>query len=264
MLREIKDTAIRLGFEPWLRPIFDRVRGHEPSVEDIVLESIFAALPKNAVCIDVGSNKGKVLDPMRNAVTQGHFFAFEPIPYLYDLLVSKYRSDTRVELINMALSSRPGEAKFYVNETDFGLSGLNDRPNRMGQNKVREIAVKVETLDRVIGERRVDLIKIDVEGAEYDVLTGAYGTLARCRPIVLFEFGLGGADYFGVDAVKMFQFFETLGYALFALQEYTPSTKHALDFAEFKQCFDTNSNWDFVAIPSTLANATPHESRLIA
>jgi FkbM family methyltransferase len=191
---------------------------------------------------------------MRNAVTQGRFIALEPIPYLYDLLLSKYRSDTRVEVINLALSSTPGEAKFYANETDFGLSGLKGRPNRMGQNKVREIAVKVETLDRVIGERRVDLIKIDVEGAEYDVLTGARGTLARCRPIILFEFGLGGADYFGVDAGKMFQFFETLGYALFTLQEYTPSKKHALDFGEFKQCFDLNSHWDFVAIPSTLAN----------
>ena len=254
MLREIKDTAIRFGFEPWLRPIFDRVRGREPSVEDIVLESIFAALPKNAVCVDVGCNKGKILDPMRNTVTQGHFIAFEPIPYLYNLLLSKYRSDARVELINLALSSTSGEAKFYVNEADFALSGLSDRPNRMAQDKVREIAVKVETLDRVIGERRVDLIKIDVEGAEYDVLTGAYGTLTRCKPIVLFEFGLGGADYFRVDAVKIFQFFDTLGYALFALQEYTPSTKHALDFGEFKQCFDLNSHWDFVAIPSTLAN----------
>jgi FkbM family methyltransferase len=247
MLAHLKDTAIRLGFEPWLRPIYDRVWRPARDPDDVALEPIFAALAKDAVCVDIGCNKGKVLDPMRKVATEGHFFAFEPIPYLYDLLKSKYRSDRRVELFNVALSSAPGEAKFYVNEANFGLSSLNGRAGWLGQDQAREVTVRVDTLDRIIGEQRVDLIKIDVEGAEYDVLAGARATLARCRPVVIFEFGLGGADLFGVDSEKMLRFFDSLDYALFTLRDYSATERHALSSAEFQRYFDTNSIWNFVA-----------------
>jgi hypothetical protein len=80
-------------------------------------------------------------------------------------------------------------------------------------------------------------------------LTGARVTLARCKPVVIFEFGLGGADLFDVDAAEMFRFFESLGYALFTLRDYSAAKRRALDLAEFEWFFTTNSIWNFVAAP---------------
>lgn len=246
MIASLKDTAIRLGLDTYLRPIVNQLRGRVPDPDDVESMKIIAGLPKDAICIDVGCNKGKFLDPMRAAAPKGRFFAFEPIPYLHDLLRSKYSRDRRVQLFDLALSSKPGEAQFFVNETDFGLSGLNARSGRMDADTVRQISVRVETLDRILQEPRIDFIKIDVEGAELGVLQGAVGLLQRCQPVVLFEFGRGGADYYGVGAEAMFTFFAGLGYRLFTVADFTAS-RQSLELAAFRDCYERNTIYNFVA-----------------
>lgn len=252
--QSLKDTLVRAGFEPWLRPIIETVRGRERDADDIAARRIIARLPADACCVDVGCHKGVYLDPMRRQAVRGRFFAFEPIPYLHDLLKAKYRADPRVTLFNMALSTKSGTTELFINETDMGLSGLSRRPGRRGidQDRLRRVVVPVHTLDEILGEQRVDFIKIDVEGAEFDVLQGAKGVIARCRPVVLFEFGLGGADYFGVDAERMFAFFEACGYAIYRVPAYAAGGT-PLDRESFGVCFATNSAFNFVAAPGPRA-----------
>jgi FkbM family methyltransferase len=185
---------------------------------------------------------------MRRAAPNGRFFAFEPIPYLYYLLKSKYHADARVQVFEYALSSRDGEATFYINERDMGLSGLSERRERLGKDPLTKVGAVVRTLDGVLGDRRVDFIKIDVEGAEFDVLQGARAILARCRPRILFEFGRGGAEYFGVSADAMFQFFDRAGYDLFTLDNLARDS--ALTAEAFRGCFERNTHYDFLAAPS--------------
>lgn len=69
-------------------------------------------------------------------------------------------------------------------------------------------------LDSVLADRRVDVLKIDVEGAELGVLRGAAGLLAKERPIVMFE--SGPEDRLGFTKQAMFEFFDEQGYHLFA------------------------------------------------
>jgi len=247
---KIKDAAIGFGFEPWLRPIVDKIRGREPENDEVEIELLIARLPENAICVDVGCHKGKVLDRMRRVAPAGRFFAFEPVPYLSNLLKRKYRSDGRVQVFSMALASESGEATFFINKTHLGLSGLSDRRGWMNDDKLQKLTVRVDTLDRIIGHHHVDFIKIDVEGADYEVLKGALRTLTRCRPVVLFEFGLGGADYFGVYPHIMYKFFNEVGYAVYTLGDYI-SGRPSLDFVKFKQYFDLNSQYNFVAAPGT-------------
>lgn len=245
-----KDTLIRAGFETWLRPVVEAVRGQHRDADDLAARRIFACLAPAAVCVDVGCHKGLYLDPMRQQAVDGRFFAIEPIPYLYDLLKAKYRNDPRVQVFNLALSAGSGTAELFINDEDMGLSGLSRRPGRKGidQERLRSVRVAMTSLDALLGEEHVDFIKIDVEGAEYDVLRGAENLLARSRPTVLFEFGLGGADYFGVDADTMFDFFATRGYALFTVPGYADGAA-ALDRDAFAACFATNSAYNFVAAP---------------
>ena len=210
--------------------------------------SLIARLAPDAVCVDIGCHKGKFLDPMRRAAPAGRFFAFEPVPYLYELLRSKYRTDARVQVFNMALSSSRGATTLYINERNLGLSGLSDRPGRMGQDGLSKVQVCVDTLDCRLGDQRVDFIKIDVEGAEYHVLQGARQIMIRSRPLILFEFGLGGADYFGIDAQEMYALFATLDYAVFTVDDYVRG-REPFTAAAFSACFNLNSKFNFVAAP---------------
>ena len=240
-----KDSAVRAGLDPWLRPIANIILRHRPDEDDISASAIISGLKHDAVFVDIGCNKGKILDLMRRAAPDGAFFAFEPVPYLFDLLSAKYRNDRRVRLFNMALSSTNGSAAFFVNQHDSGLSGLSNRPGRIAQDQLDKIEVRVGTLDGALDNRHVDLIKIDVEGAEFNVLLGARQTILRSRPLILFEFGIGGAEYFGVDADTMYDFFRTLNYELYPVGDYVHG-KPGLSLQAFKSCFDTNSKYNFV------------------
>ncbi len=247
IVQRMKDAAIRAGLEPWLRPVSDLLVGRKLDQDDLAAFSLIQGLAKDATCVDIGCHKGKFLDAMRRAAPNGRFFAFEPIPYLYDLLKSKYRADARVQVFNYALSSGDGEATFYVNERDMGLSGLSERRERMAGDRLTKVSAVLRTLDGVLGDQRVDFIKIDVEGAEFDVLQGARGILARFRPRILFEFGRGGAEYFGVGADAMFQFFDRAGYELFTMDKSTRDS--ALTGEAFRACFERNTNYNFLAAP---------------
>lgn len=247
ILQKLKDAAIRTGLEPWLRPVSDLLVGRKLDRDDLTAFQLIEGLAKDANCVDVGCHKGKFLDAMRSAAPSGRFFAFEPVPYLYDLLKSKYRADPRVQVFNYALSSSDGEATFYVNERDMGLSGLSERRERLGEDPLTKVSAFVRTLDGVLGDQRVDFMKIDVEGAEFDALRGARGILGRFRPRVLFEFGRGGAEYFGVGADAMFQFFDRAGYDLFTLDKLTPDG--ALTAEGFGACFERNTHYNFLAAP---------------
>lgn len=251
----IRNTAIRFGLEPWLRPIVERIRGQEPEEGEVETERLIDRLTENAVCVDVGCHKGKVLDLMRRAAPAGRFFAFEPVPYLSSLLKRKYRSDGRVQVFSIAVASETGERAFFVNESHPGLSGLSERCGWMN-DKLQKLTVPVDTLDRIIGQHHVDFIKIDVEGADYEVLKGAQRMLSRCRPVVLFEFGIGGANYFGVYPDIMYNFLIEIGYAVYTVGDYL-SGQRPLDLAKFKQHFDLCSQYNFVAAPESEVRCLP-------
>jgi hypothetical protein len=150
----------------------------------------------------------------------------------------------------MALSSSRGTLALYINEKDMGLSGLSDRPGHphIDRDRLRKVDVPVNTLDEVLGNQHVDFIKIDVEGAEFDVLQGAHQIMIRSRPLVLFEFGLGGADYFGVNAEEMYGLFAAFDYGVCTVPDYVGG-RGALTSSEFGAVFSLNTAYNFVAAP---------------
>ena len=78
-----------------------------------------------------------------------------------------------------------------------GFSGLKRREMAAGE-EVREITVETARLDDVLPDGFApSLLKIDVEGAELLVLRGAAEAVARHRPMVIFEHGVGGFERYG-------------------------------------------------------------------
>jgi FkbM family methyltransferase len=127
--------------------------------------------------------------------------AYEPLPELAAALAARFPG---VDVRARALSDAPGEREFVRVVGNPGWSGFRQRPTP-GATGFERLTVPVERLDDALpAGLRPALIKVDVEGAELEVLLGALRTLQRARPVVVFEHGLGSADHYGTGPGDVF------------------------------------------------------------
>ena len=130
------------------------------------------------VVFDIGAHVGYYTLLAAHLVgPRGRVVAFEPLPANLEILRQHLRLNkvTNVEVVAAALSDRAGTASFAV-AADRSMGSLADHG---------ELEVRVEVLDQLLASGRLpapDCIKIDVEGAEYRLLSGARECLARHRP----------------------------------------------------------------------------------
>ncbi|MDH5740469.1 MAG: FkbM family methyltransferase, partial [Nitrospira sp.] len=115
-----------------------------------------------------------------------HIYLFEPIPDLAANLRRFESLDPRVKVFSYALSDRNGTNEFFLTNNDGESSSLH----RLGKHKeifphVREVSsirVQCRTLDQVIEDHRLDepdMLLLDVQGAEYQILTSLSVKLKR-------------------------------------------------------------------------------------
>ncbi len=195
--------------------------------------------------IDIGAHKGHILRELVKAAPLGKGFAFEPIPPLFENLKNKYGK--KVAVHNLALSDEKGEAEFSYVVDRPAISGLKERRVEGEEYNTKKIKVTIGTLDDIIPENvQIDLIKIDVEGAELGVLKGGENTIKRCKPVILFEFGAGGADLYGSTPEMVFDFLESCGLSVSTLDYYL---KNKLPFSreEFVGQYNKGYNYFFIA-----------------
>jgi len=198
-------------------------------------------------CVDVGCHKGEILDIIRTFAPQGVHFAFEPIPHLYDGLVSKYKSNDTIKIFRQALSDRQGQAEFNHVITNPAYSGIKKRTYDNAREKDEKIRVELNTLDNCIPlNQNIDLIKIDIEGGEYDMLKGAKKILQRCQPTLIFEHGLGASDAYGTEPKDLYGYLSSLGYNTYLLDDYLKNNE-GLSQEQFIEQYYQQINYYFVA-----------------
>jgi FkbM family methyltransferase len=192
--------------------------------------------------VDVGSNHGSLLAEMVRVAPAGRHVAFEPIPELAAELRARFPN---VDVREAAASNHVGEATFSHVRAADGWSGLKFRPLPTGDDgDVVEITVRLEPLDESLDpDIRPALVKIDVEGAEQQVIEGALGTLRRHRPTLIFEHGLGSANVFGTEPDDVFRLLvDEAGYRIFDLDGNGP-----YDLDEFKRVYYASERVNYVA-----------------
>lgn len=162
-----------------------RSGGHQRSDLAVVLSLI---RPGDTV-VDVGAHIGTFAVPMARAVgSEGKVIAFEPNPVVLPLLernLARSGLAARVEIAPVALGG--SEATLHLELADEANTGSA----KLGVHG--DVTVPVVRLDRYWTDS-VALMKIDVEGAESEVLAGATGLVNQCRPVVIFEVHRDSSD----------------------------------------------------------------------
>ena len=202
-------------------------------------------LKADSNCIDVGCHKGEILEMMLQHAPQGHHFAFEPIPYLYNDLCHKFQD--KATIYPYALSDEKGSTTFNLVKNAPAYSGLKQRHYDIENPDIEVINVEKETLDDLLGDTRIDFIKIDVEGGEFGVLKGGKALLRKNLPTILFECGKGASDYYGTQPADIFHYLtQEVGLRIFTLDAFIKGG-NAMTESEFVQCFDTVKEYYYVA-----------------
>jgi len=140
------------------------------------------------VFVDVGANVGYFSAIGASLVgPQGSVYSFEADPDCSAKLRQNTAPYPWACVLHAAVGDKPGECTFFRSNDPQESGWGTTLPNAEDRER---ISVPAVTLDGELTSRklrRLDLIKLDVEGAEYRVLRGAEGTIAAFRPLVYFE-----------------------------------------------------------------------------
>ena len=200
-------------------------------------------------CIDVGCHKGEMLDLILKYAPNGQHYCFEPLPDLFQGLIQK-KYPANCHFYDVALSRESGSTSFNYVISNPSYSGILRRRYDRPSEEDTTITVKTELLDHIISPNTViDFIKIDVEGAEMLVLEGAKKTIQRCKPIVVFEHGLGASDVYGTTPRQMFTFFKECDMNISLMRDWL-AAKPPLSITAFEDEFNLSKNYYFIAYPS--------------
>lgn len=184
---------------------------------------ILNVLEPGMIFFDVGANSGIYTISAAKKIGWKGVFAFEPCSSTCELLKRNLRLNglAEVNVEQMALGYSVGEEVLQVNER--GKDGLNTlgQATHPESKVVGQEVVRITMVDIFIKEHnvtRVDVMKVDVEGAELMVFRGARNLLERPdAPLILYE-GFGFLTRgFGYHPVEILWFLESCGYSLFAL-----------------------------------------------
>lgn len=238
--------------------------------EETVAARIIRARGANPVVIDCGANRGEWIAEVRHQLgsDQGTWIAVEPNPGCAPLLGKL----PHLELVPVAAGEAPGKLDLY--STDFtpemgystGLGSLYPRRDTIAQgHQFQTRPVEVRTIDSILEERgirRVDFLKMDLEGHELFALRGATAALsAGVIRALSFEFGAGN-----VNSRTFFRdFWELLSPYGYAFHRICPGgvTVPVTEYYEDLEFFRGVSNYLAKlpeSMPTSLPAATPSVS----
>lgn len=176
----------------------------------------------NGSALDVGANIGN--HSLYFSDYFSNVFSFEPQPLTFELLQINSTLTNNIKCFNFGLSSSEKKESFVVDQNNIGGSHIVSEGASIGVN------LNLKTLDSMIDVIcfPVRLIKIDVEGHEYEVLLGAKEVILKHQPIIIFE--QHESDFIG-NSTKSLDLVRSFNYSKFAYIAKSPSPPRQLSYA---------------------------------
>jgi FkbM family methyltransferase len=212
------------------RNLWKRIRGRvdrllRKSTKDAFKDQayLFREMPVRTI-FDVGANIGYVSRLYRHTFTDAQVYAFEPNPKVFEVLQGEMQRDRNIHAYPYAVSSQNGDVTFLVNQKS-GSSSLfrptDANRKRFHLSEPEPITVRAVSLDSFCQQEKIpeiDILKLDMEGAEIMALEGAMQLLSEAKIKVV---------YTEVSVVAMYEnhqlfhhiaaYMEQAGYHLFNL-----------------------------------------------
>jgi len=220
--------------------------------EPNLLKLMSSFISEDSVMLDIGANVGAISIPLARKHPFSEFHCFEPHPDIFgdlkfNLIINKLKNVIPIRKI--VCGKETENISFFAQQAgsnnNLGLSSL--RPNSdLGEYKEIKVAGTSIDVHCRSFDKSVSVIKIDVQGAELDVLASAKDVLSNHRPVIFFEFE---EEYYKseVEAAaakhKLIELFSGAGYELHAIvgnERYLP-----------KLNFNGYFHGDIVALPSS-------------
>lgn len=176
------------------------------------------------VIFDIGAADGGVALLYRELFPQAWIHCFEPFPQAYQGLQRKLGSAPRIFCVGKAVAEHEATAMLHANSSSATNSLLptDVRSTEFWGGGILETTTQVQvqtiSVDRYCAEaqvKHVDILKIDVQGAEWGVLQGARGMLGERRVSLVYTEVIICPTYQGQHKLHEYLgFFDTLGYEL--------------------------------------------------
>jgi FkbM family methyltransferase len=183
-------------------------KGIEPDIRHLCSKYV----SKGMTVIDVGANAGLITRHFCRLVgANGKVYSFEPDPLVFQFLEFNTRPFSNKELIQSAVSDNNKPMQLHLNScSSLGNSLFNKA------SSIESVSVPCISLDEFLksrGQPRVDVVKIDTEGAELSVLRGMRQTIARLPALkIIIEYapqnlkGAGITPLAMIDELRSHQF----------------------------------------------------------
>ncbi len=199
----------------------------EPLGRSLVTQGIYEAyetqLFKSSVrpgmtVVDIGANVGYYTLLAAGLVGEtGEVYAFEPEPGNYELLVRNVELNGYKNVVTQqkAVSDSAGAVKLYIDSANFGNRsfGQSNIVHSGGSVDVQTVSLDDFILTRRAG-RKIDIIKMDAQGAEGLIVEGAQRVLQQHRPKVFMEFEPDMLTNLGTDPLALLDRLRSWGYGI--------------------------------------------------
>ena len=134
------------------------------------------SLDKKSTVLDIGANIGNVSSYIIEK-SQSKIYAFEPNIFCFEVMVRRFLDNPRIKIFNVGVSNYSGVSNFYLHEKSKGINDFSylessslkkDKDNISEKNSVK---VNVVNISEILSKfKTIDLIKIDIEGSEYEII----------------------------------------------------------------------------------------------
>ena len=148
--------------------------------------------------IDVGAHKGEFLSYATKISSIKKFYAFEPQKPIFKILKKNFSSNRKVKLINLGISEKPSNKIFYINKLSSSstMSKFDDSSKYLKikniltgskKNYIDKYSIKTSSINQFFKNIKFKncLLKIDVEGFEYNVLKGSKNKMKDIKYILI-------------------------------------------------------------------------------
>ncbi|MFH1075537.1 MAG: FkbM family methyltransferase, partial [Pseudomonadota bacterium] len=181
----------------------------------------------------------------------GLVYAFEPTGYAYAKLLKNIflnpQLGKRIIPIQTFISDKSGSEHSLIAYSSWKVDGISQdaHPLHGGTKKdAKSIpAISIDEFCAIKKINRVDFIKIDTDGYEFQVLTGARKMIESCHPAIVFEIGLDINEQ-NTPFEKFWEYFSSLNYTLFDSRK-----KKKITLDNFHRHIPLRFATDIIAVP---------------